>query len=79
MLLIFPPSPAILVNTPRVAPILPTLALPVAFNVPVMFAPVPVITRVVLPTAVMLTLPSAEGIATLEFPLEIRSVFRPVN
>jgi len=57
------------VNTPFVAPILPTLALPVTFNVPATLAPVPVTTRVVLPTAVRLTLPLAVGILTFELPL----------
>ena len=50
---------------------LPTIVLPVTLAVPVMLAPVPVTTNVVLPTAVILTLPLAEGMFTLLFPLLI--------
>ena len=49
--------------------ILPAVKLPVMFAVPVMFAPVPVITNVVLPTAVRLMFPLADGIFTLLLPL----------
>ena len=49
----------------------PTLALPVTFNVPATFAPVPVTTTIfALPTAEILTLPFAAGIFTFELPFE---------
>ena len=55
-----------------VAPKLSTLALPVTDSVPVMFAPVPVITNMfALPTALILTLPFIAGIFTLLLPLLI--------
>ena len=47
----------------------PTTALPVTFNVPAIFAPVPVTTNVVFPTAVRLILPLVLGIFTLLLPL----------
>ena len=54
----------------RVAvPKLPTLALPDAFNVPVMFAPVPLTVNVALPAELITTLALAAGIATLLLPL----------
>ena len=62
--------PVILPPEPDPALILPAVRLPVIFAVPVMFAPVPVITKTLaLPTALMLTLPLAEGMFTLLFPL----------
>ena len=63
------PLPLTLVNTPLVAPILPTLALPVAFSVPVMLAPVPVtVTMFALPAAEIFTLPLAAGMLTFDVP-----------
>jgi hypothetical protein len=47
---------------------LPVITPEPVFNVPDTFTPVPVIIKVVLPTAVMFTLPFAAGIATFEFP-----------
>ena len=55
-------------------PKLLTLAFPVAFNVPEIFAPVPVTTRVVLPTAVKLIFPFAVGILTFELPFACEPV-----
>ena len=52
-------------------PKLLTLALPLAFNVPDMLAPVPVITIVALPAELMLTLPDAVGILTFDVPFDI--------
>ena len=50
-------------------PKLPTLALPVAFSVPAMLAPVPVTTSMfALPTALIVTLPFADGMFTFELP-----------
>ena len=58
------------VNTPLVAPMLPTFALPVAFSVPVMLAPVPVTTTTLaVPTEEILTLPLAAGMFMFELPL----------
>ena len=48
---------------------LPAIKLPVTFNVPAIFAPVPVTTNVVLPEAVRLILPLLLGILTLLLPL----------
>ena len=63
------PVAVIAVTFALVAPILPTLASPVAFSVPVMLAPVPVTTNMfALPTALILTLPFAAGILTFELP-----------
>ena len=60
------------VPTNVVAPMLPTLALPDTLNVPVMFAPVPVITRTfALPVTPTVTLPLADGIFTLLLPFTI--------
>ena len=56
---------------PDPALILPALKLPVTFAVPLMFAPVSVITIVVLLTAVKFIFPLALGILTLLFPLLI--------
>jgi hypothetical protein len=65
------PLPDTLVNTPFVAPMLPTLALPVAFSVPATLTPVPVITAIfALPALLILTLPFADGILTFELPFE---------
>ena len=64
------PLPLTAVNTALFAPIFPTLALPVAFNVPVMFAPVPVTTTIfALPAAEILTFPLAAGMFTFDVPL----------
>ena len=50
----------------------PTLALPLTLNVPVMFAPVPVTTRIfALPDTEILTSPSAVGMLTFELPFVI--------
>ena len=62
-LLILPPEPDVTK--------LPKDALPVAFSVPAILTPVPVITIVVFPTAVKLILPFAAGMFTLLFPLLI--------
>ena len=59
------PVVAISVAVPK----LPTLALPDAFNVPVMFAPVPLTVNVALPAELITTLALAAGIATLLLPL----------
>ena len=60
----------ILPPLPEPTVILPTVALPVMFAVPVMFAPVPVTTSTLaLPTALILTFPLAAGILTLLLPL----------
>ena len=64
-LLILPPEPL-----PAI--ILPALRLPVIFAVPVIFAPVPVMTTTLaLPTAVKFILPLAVGMFTLLLPLLI--------
>ena len=64
-LVILPPEPL-------PAMILPALRLPVMFAVPVIFAPVPVITTTLaLPTALKFILPLAVGMFTLLFPLLI--------
>ena len=55
------PLPDTLVNTALVAPILPTLALPVTFNVPLIFAPVPV-------TVIIFALPDID-IVILPLPI----------
>ena len=47
------------------------------FNVPAMFAPVDVTTKVVVPPAVILTLPPLAGIATLLVPLAKTPVILP--
>ena len=60
-LLMLPPEPPVVK--------FPTTALPVTFNVPAIFAPVPVTTNVVFPTAVRLILPLVLGIFTLLLPL----------
>ena len=61
----------------------PVMMLPVILAVPATFMPVPVITTTLaLPTADMFTLPFAEGIFTLLFPLlilEVLPVAIPVN
>jgi len=63
-LLTLPPEPLVVK--------LPTVVLPVTFNVPVMFAPVPVITNMfALPTALILTFPLLDGMLTLLLPLLI--------
>ena len=61
--------PVILPPEPAPAVILPAVRLPVAFNVPATLTPVPVTTSIVLPTALILTLPLALGMFTLLFPL----------
>ena len=58
---------------------LPTLALPEALNVPVMFAPVPVTTIVALPADVRIILPFTVGIVTLLVPLETPDVLIVTN
>ena len=59
--------------------ILPPVMLPVpVFNVPVMLAPVPVTTRVVLPADTMFTLPLTAGMLTLLVPFDTVAV-TPVN
>ena len=65
----FPPRtlPVAVINPP--VPKLPTLALPEIFAVPVILAPVPVTTIVVLPADTRLTLPSTVGTVTVEVPL----------
>lgn len=63
----------VLAITP-VAPKLPTLALPVAFNVPDILTPAPVTTKTLaFPTALMFTFPLADGMFTFEFPLLIEA------
>ena len=58
-----PPEPAPAIR-------LPAVRLPVMLAVPVILAPVPVITRTLaLPVALMLTLPLADGMLTFELPL----------
>ena len=53
------------------APILPILALPVTFNVPAIFAPVPVTTiTLALPATLRLMLPLAAGMFKFELPFE---------
>ena len=47
-----------------------SVALPEVLNVPVIFAPVPVTTTVVLPADTILTLPSATGMLTLLVPFD---------
>ena len=49
----------------------PTVAFPTTFNVPAILAPVPVTTIVVVPLALILTLPLDTGILTLLVPLLI--------
>ena len=70
-------------KTPSVAPILPTLALPVTFNVPVIFAPVLVAIIILpVPPTETVTLPPEEAILTFEVPLEIfdpPAAVSPVN
>ena len=56
---------------PPVAPMLPTLALPLILAVPVMLAPVPVTTIVVVPALLKLILPLIAGISILLVPLLI--------
>ena len=57
------------VKIPVAAPILPTLALPVTFAVPAIFAPVPVTTKMfAFPIAEMFTFPFAAGMFTFELP-----------
>ena len=63
------PLPLTLVKTPLVAPILPTLALPLTLNVPATFTPVPVIFAIVFPAEAITTLPLLVGTLTLEVPL----------
>ena len=59
-------------------PKLLTFALPVAFNVPAMFTPVPVITATLLvPPTLILTLPLLTGILTLLVPLLILLLLIP--
>ena len=70
--------------TPEPKPKLLTLALPVAFNVPDTLTPVPVITSVVLPAAVIFTFPLAVGMYTFEFPfakepIKLLAVIFPVT
>ena len=57
---------------------LPTVALPEIFAVPVILAPVPVTTNVVLPADTIFTFPSIAGILTLLVPLASDAVI-PVN
>ena len=66
------PLPLTLVNTPFVAPMLPTFALPLAFNVPVILAPVAVTTNTLaVPPTLVLTLPPELGMLTLLLPFVI--------
>ena len=70
----------ILPPVPEPALIFPAVILPVTPNVPVIFAPVPVITNTfALPTALILTLPLLEGILTLLLPFDIPAVVMPVK
>ena len=63
------PVAVIAVTFALVAPILPTLALPVAFNVPAMFAPVAVTTRTLaVPLTERFMLPAAAGMLTFDVP-----------
>ena len=62
----------ILPPVPLPAIILPAVKLPVVLNVPATLTPVPVtINMFALPTALMFTLPLADGIFTLLLPLLI--------
>ena len=68
------------VNTPAAAPILPTLALPLAFNVPVILAPLVVTTSLLEePPTEILTFPLTVGIATFDVPLIIWLFARAVT
>ena len=63
------PLPLTLVKSPLTAPMLPTFALPLAYSVPLMLAPVVVTTNTLaLPPAEILTFPSAVGIFTFDVP-----------
>ena len=59
--------PVVAINV--AVPKLPVFALPLAFNVPVMLAPVPLTVNVALPAELITTLPLADGIAKLLLPL----------
>lgn len=68
------------VNTPAAAPIFPTLALPLAFNVPATFIPVPVTTTTLaVPPLEILMLPPEVGMFTFEVPLTIVLFARAVT
>ena len=79
------PAPSVCRYCPLVPPVIttlptaPKLLCPVTFNVPAIFAPVPVTTNVVLPTAVRLILPLDDGIFTLLLPFATPAVVIPVR
>ena len=61
-----------------VALMFPTTALPVALNVPVTFAPVPVTIKIfALPATEVLIFPFNAGIFTLDVPFAIAAQFEP--
>jgi len=69
--LALPDALSVVENTP-VAPMLFTLALPVTFNVPVIFAPVAVTTNTfAVPATLVVTLPLAPIMSTLLVPFAI--------
>ena len=71
--------PVKLVATTAVAPKLPTLALPVALSVPVIFAPVPVtVNTFAVPAELTVTLPLAATL-TFDVPFCIAVASMPVN
>ena len=76
---------ALVVKIPRAAPMLPTLALPDAFNVPATLTPVAVTTTTLaVPIAEILTLPLAAGMFTFELPfacgpIKLPTVALPVD
>ena len=72
-------APVMLPPLPDVE-ILPNVAFPDTFNVPVIFAPVPVITTTfAFPTALKLILPFALGMFILLFPFAKEPALIPVN
>ena len=62
------PFPLTFVNTPFVAPILPTLALPLALNVPATLAPVPVTVKILALPATLIVTFAFGAISTLLLP-----------